>query len=232
VLSLLGIIGGGPSNEAAVICISADTLPICSGTLLGDHTVLTAGHCAAIFGASVSYFANVGPDCHAPLHRARIAEFVADAGVDLALARLETGLDAGVLELHDGAPNELVVRHVGYGTDQESQMNGWGTRREVTHAISRIDAELIWSGDAAANTCNGDSGGPALDPTGRIIGVISDGPDCHSLSADQRVDIARGWIDQQLNAWDPPVHCGCSTGGPLLLVAIAGVGKNRLRRRA
>src|SRR5437870_1125812 len=101
VLMLLGIIGGQPSSEPAVVCISADTLPICTGTLLGAHTVLTAGHCAWLLGQSVPYFANLGADCYAPLHRARIADFSVHGNYtgegkpfDLAMARLSSALDA------------------------------------------------------------------------------------------------------------------------------------------
>src|SRR5438105_6335022 len=158
---LLGIIGGAPSSQSAVVCISADTLPVCSGTLVGAHTVLTAGHCANLLGESVSYFVNVGPDCHAPLHRVRTAQMVTHPRYtgegkpfDLAMVLLSAPLDAGTLALADGLSDGGVVRHVGYGTSQESPMSGWGLQRAVSHAITRIDDDFIWSGDASANTCN------------------------------------------------------------------------------
>src|SRR5438552_18866212 len=103
---LLGIIGVAPSSESAVVCISADTLPVCSGTLIGAHTVLTAGHCANPLGTSVSYFVNVGPDCHAPLHRVRTAQMVTHPSYtaegkpfDLAMILLLSPLDAGTFAL-------------------------------------------------------------------------------------------------------------------------------------
>src|SRR5581483_5133003 len=99
-------------------------------------------------------------------------------------------------------------------------------QRAVSHAVTSVDDNFLWSGDATANTCNGDSGGPMLSASNQIIGVVSDGPDCHSASADVRVDTVREWVEQKLSQWEPaaaPEHHGCSAGesGPLLLAAVA-----------
>ena len=54
------------------------------------------------------------------------------------------------------------IRHAGYGTSQESPMDGRGFRRTVSHPLIRFDEDFGWSGDAVANTCLSDSGGPML----------------------------------------------------------------------
>jgi hypothetical protein len=74
---------------------------------------------------------------------------------------------------------------VGFGTTDE--MNGAGTRRRLDGlvvkcvgtgcgtgvAMYEIDEKHEWMGDHG--TCEGDSGGPALDTQGRVVGVTSRG---------------------------------------------------------
>jgi V8-like Glu-specific endopeptidase len=232
----LGIIGGQPSDDSAVVCLTADTLPVCSGTFISDKTVLTAGHCAWVLGKSVPYWVVVGPDCAHPQRRGKVADMVthpkySGEGMpfDVALVSLDATLDAGTHPLFDTATAGETIQHVGYGTDQESPMDGWGTQRSVSHALTRLDDNFLWSGDATANTCNGDSGGPTLDTSGRVVGVISNGPDCHSESADVRIDVVHDWITQTLSTWEP--HQGCSQTGALPLAA-AALAMFARRRRA
>jgi secreted trypsin-like serine protease len=234
-LLALGIIGGSPSDDEAVVCISADTLPLCSGVLIGARTVITAGHCINPLGASVPYFVNIGADCSKPHARLRVAEMQAHPSYtgegkpfDVGLVRLIA--DAGVTPMAlsdvtvDASLAGRTIRHVGFGTSIETPMGGRGGRLTVSHPILRIDDDFVWSGDATANTCLGDSGGPAfLDE--QVLAVVSDGPDCHSESADQRLDRARDWIDSTRAAFEPPPpekpHTGCAAfPGGLCLLAL------------
>ena len=226
----LGIIGGAPSDDDAVVCLSADTLPVCSGVLIGKRTVLTAGHCINTLGTGVTYFVNFGADCTRPRLRRKVEEqrahpsfTAAGAPFDLGLLRLGVDADVAPLELSD-AQVEVggIIRHVGFGASQEQPLGGRGTRLAVSHAVLRVDADFLWSGDATANTCLGDSGGPALLDE-RVLAVVSDGPDCHSESADQRVDRGREWVDTTLATFEPvatpPPRTGCSTA-PIVFASL------------
>lgn len=225
----LAIIGGSASNDGVTICVSADTLPLCSGVLIGPHTVLTAGHCVEPLGPGVSYFINFGTDCRAPSRRVKITgqhthpSYTGEGKpFDAGLLRLGSALEGPFATLGSLSMSDVgaAITHIGYGAAKESPLDGWGTQRSVTHSIARLDDDFVWSGDATANTCTGDSGGPVF-LNDVVVAVVSDGPDCHSLSADQRVDAVRAWIDATRDEWEgvtpPAPKMGCSTSSSILL---------------
>jgi secreted trypsin-like serine protease len=236
----LGIIGGTDSTAAtddAAVCILADTLPVCSGVLVGVRTVLTAGHCVNPLGAQVSYAIGIGPDCGHPRVRIAIAQMQAHPQYtamgqpfDLGLAQLSADAPASVTPFEvatlsvDPSVVGQLIRHVGYGTNLEFPMSGWGTRRTVSHAVLRLDADFLWSGDATHNTCTGDSGGPVL-VADQVIAVVSDGPDCHSPSADQRLDRGSTWLQATRASWEPKPtpapKTGCASAPTSLAFALS-----------
>jgi MYXO-CTERM domain-containing protein len=111
---------------------------------------------------------------------------------------------------------------VGFGTTNET--DGAGTRRRLDGlvvkcvgtecgtgtAMYEIDEKHEWIGDHG--TCEGDSGGPALDAQGRVVGVTSRGntnPPCtNPIYGD--VYAWASWIKQttvmaaQMGGYDPP----------------------------
>ncbi len=109
------------------------------------------------------------------------------------------------------------LRHVGFGVTDDATGDGVGTKRTVSYPLHRIDAMLIYSGAPGQQTCDGDSGGPALMTTRQgselLVAVVSDGPDCQ-LSQDgwdDRVDLVKDWIIQTVSAWDAPPSFGEAT---------------------
>ena len=228
------------------MCLSADTLPVCSGVVIGKRTVLTAGHCINTVGPGVTYWVNFGPDCRAPSHRLKVKsqrahpQYTAEgAPFDLGLLELVSDVSVTPVALGTLAVDASLVgqqvRHTGYGADGESPLTGWGTQRTVTHPLTRLDDDFLYSGDTRANTCTGDSGGPLFIGEA-LLAVVSDGPDCHSEGHDQRIDRGREWIDASLAEFEPmtttmpPPKQGCdaSAGAVLVLLTLA-LGRRRTR---
>jgi V8-like Glu-specific endopeptidase len=225
-------IRGGSVDDAdpAVAALSVLGLfSYCTATLISHHTVLTAGHCD-LDGLDVIE-ADFGTQSDAPaqsidvvavkLHPMYTAE---GKPYDLAVMKLAAD-PAGIapVALNDApladADVGRTLRHVGFGVTDDSTGAGGGTKRTVSYPLHRIDAMLIYSGDAGKQTCDGDSGGPALMTTGQgselMVGVVSDGPDCQ-LSQDgwdNRVDLVKDWIVQTVSAWDAPPSFDEVSGG-------------------
>jgi V8-like Glu-specific endopeptidase len=220
-------IRGGSVDDADPAVAALSVLGLygyCTATLISHHTVLTAGHCnldgldaiEADFGtrsdAPAQSIDVVGVKLH-PMYTAEGKPY------DLALMKLAadpTGITPVTLNaapLGD-ADAGRTLRHVGFGVTDDATGDGGGTKRTVSYPLHRIDAMLIYSGAAGKQTCDGDSGGPALMTTGAgselLVGVVSDGPDCQ-LSQDgwdDRVDLVKDWIVQTVSAWDAPPSFG------------------------
>ncbi len=113
-------------------------------------------------------------------------------GYDLALVMLEDSFDPSEAEpltprIDEMAHNNEIFSATGYGLTQARRDASSGVRmrtdeRSVMCTLSTcesfdwpvVDGKEWLSQDA--NICSGDSGGPALDADGRVIGVASRGP--------------------------------------------------------
>ncbi|MEI8256593.1 MAG: trypsin-like serine protease [Deltaproteobacteria bacterium] len=157
-------------------------------------------------------------------------------GHDIAMLRLTTPI-TGITPLIprlDRAPLAMeTFTAIGFGATDGFQ-NGAGTRRirsgltiqlvgQYSQSGIQYMADQEWVGDTG--TCEGDSGGPAIDETGLVIGSVSRGG---ANTCDQptytRVDSYADWIRQQarvaagaggfdLPAWiDPPVAGSANFG--------------------
>ena len=159
-------------------------------------------------------------------------------GKDVALLRLSQPITTVPLVVPrlDIAPQILEnFTAVGYGATNASG-GGAGTRRSrgglVLQGVgpySQMGIQFLateeWIGDTG--TCSGDSGGPALDEVGQVIGVLSRGgaTTCDSPTY-SRTDSYATWIRDQaraaataggfpLPAWiDPPVAQSVAFGEP------------------
>lgn len=125
-------------------------------------------------------------------------------GHDVAMLELEQPLAGAVHEPSlDGPPAEgATFSAVGYGYNADGA--GDGTRRrldgsKIVHlGERRVNGALLnvandWLADVGP--CGGDSGSPALDASGKIIGIMSRGPAtvCTEMTY-TRVDVFADWI--------------------------------------
>jgi hypothetical protein len=112
-------------------------------------------------------------------------------GYDLATLQLSTTVDTGelALRLHEATERGEPYRAVGYGTQTTSQGSRAGVRlqlaeQQVTCVSQACTEELAGTSgpvvDVAASefvgsagVCRGDSGGPAIDASGRVFGIAS-----------------------------------------------------------
>lgn len=208
----LAIVGGTDDpGDPAVVAVVNDALgaAYCTGALVAPRVVLTAGHCLDVVASAVAFGQDAAKGEHVPVAAYATHPRYSGEGKDFDLAVLVLDHDVTTTPLptsHAALDASFVgtnVRHVGFGVTSETSASGLGQKRTVTYAITDVDATKLYSGAAAANTCDGDSGGPVLavlasEGAGeRVVGVVSDGPDCHSTGWDDRVDPAdvAGWLD-------------------------------------
>jgi secreted trypsin-like serine protease len=208
------IVGGTTDNgdPAVVAIINNNQGYLCTGTLIDTDVVLTAGHCTEDTVAS-HYQVGGGVD---PVSA---ATFVANATTvahhpSFDPNNIQAGFDTGVLVLDLSSvqgtlPAPLAWQSatddaayaagttftaVGYGITSGGGSDS-GTKRKVTLTISQEFSNGFEYGSATANTCNGDSGGPAINGAGKVIGTTSFGDqNCTMFGADMRTDFNESFI--------------------------------------
>ncbi len=174
----------------------------CSGTLVGPHTVVTAGHCVSGFSASRMQFI-IGPSISQAQEVINAQSILAHPGYNaqsitndiglVTLARDSAIEPMGILRHMDSSWVGQDLFFVGYGVDNGYQQTGAGVKRAVWMSISNVMDSQFRYEDKNKNTCNGDSGGPAFfkDADGNYLlaGVTSYGDYyCASYGVDTRVD--------------------------------------------
>lgn len=197
------IVGGAQTVDGEfdpVVAILAHQ-GLCTGTVVSETIVLTAGHCLAglDFGQEVWVF--WGPEL-SQNRRVRAVrwgvhpEFCSDCKEDIfdyGFVEIEaefTGIEfmrpiATQVEWDETMRAGAEVILVGYGEDPDngSVDAGLGIKRQVATEISKFsDGELeFFAGGDDRDSCQGDSGGPAFvrvaDGTFRLAGITSRGSD-------------------------------------------------------
>ncbi|MFT3838343.1 MAG: trypsin-like serine protease [Myxococcaceae bacterium] len=229
---------GYPIDDVFLVAMTFDNgvNTICSGTLIGAHSIVTAAHCVdpARQGAN-SVTIKV---THKPTDMMLLSSDLFDvtdyrlhpswvatsntATYDIAMLLLAVSppgvtpreINRDPLTNFAGEPIKLV----GYGRTQPSMQDS-GIRRSADATVNSVATETFDFGTAGTlGICSGDSGGPALhtfpDGVERIIGVHSQtsSPNC-GVGTDTRIDFHLAFIDQWFVDKEP-VDAGVPDAGP------------------
>ncbi len=176
----------------------------CTGTMVGQRIVLTAGHC--ISGDSQTFVLDG-------------AEYASESSVIHSKYDPNTHLnDIGILRLERAVhvvPSALAtfargagapVTLVGFGATKEGSTDT-GTRRRATNTIKSLHTttfNIAGTGGGKGNVCHRDSGGPVFDGdkgTGPQLGVIIGGvKPCGTTGIAVRVDLHITWLKDKAGA--------------------------------
>lgn len=178
-------------GDPAVVALVRDGRVVCSGVLIGPHTVLTAAHCAiaarehhAIFGPSVALGRAVTISDARPHPRFDRATWAHD----LALVTLREQVEVAPVDVDVAAPTVgETFSAVGFGVTASDRADAGIRRRGVSRVTEVSDLELR-AEPGPGLACNADSGGPALFGA-RVLGVVSHGDaTCSDHTSYARID--------------------------------------------
>jgi hypothetical protein len=216
-------------SSVLALTLVSDPYSLCSAVLIAPNLVLTARHCVAASpelvdcassefgpsksGSDVIVAADALLDSSTPWYRSAEVRTPSDpavCGQDIALVRLSGRIPGSIakplIPRIDVPPRAgELYSVVGYGITAPGDVGSAGVRR------IRDDVQVLCRGFGcsggvlpaefalAQGTCSGDSGGPAIDEQGRVVGVTARGDvDC-VIGIDSDVSSRSAWIRDAAN---------------------------------
>ncbi|MCA2977967.1 MAG: trypsin-like serine protease [Myxococcaceae bacterium] len=221
------IVGGTPApNETTVFQLimteQSGQMGICTATLIGTRTLLTAAHCVDTARSVFAHNAPADNQLQFGVNAYRAARWNVHPGWnpngqdlrnDIAIILLERA-PTNVTpkpwnsQTLTGAFRGRPIRAIGYGNTSPGMGNG--TRRQVDLTVVDLYPQLIFMGDQRSKgVCQGDSGGPTFhtfpDGVERVVGVHSfTTSQACTFGADTRTDAFSSFIQQYLAMYEAP----------------------------
>jgi secreted trypsin-like serine protease len=176
---------------------------LCTATLVGKKTLLTAAHCITV-GQSHVFHLDTGAT-YAAAYVIPHPQWDPDPQVlanDIAIIILASEPPITPSIIARQAPSVgLKITIIGYGTSGEALKDA-PIKRIATNTIKDLTAtrfSVAGTGGGVGNTCHGDSGGPefaTLEGKEVQVGVTSAGvTPCGTLGYDTRVDAYTTWLN-------------------------------------
>lgn len=219
----LAITGQAPPASGAlaraIVMLTDANEDLCTATALAREVVLTAAHCVigertrAVKVYQTGTMIAVRAIVRHPAFNAK-AYASARATADLALVKLDKPLPDIVAPVALAAPRRVAVGETltiaGFGVTRAFTPYGLGIPREAKLAVTgepgslqiRLVDPATRNSRSGLGACTGDSGAPAFEADGRLIGVVSwstapnDEDGCGGLTG--LTPIYREWIEREM----------------------------------